>query len=186
MKRQQGLRWISLIASVLIIAFSVSKSLLAQNEEARNVFMMMLVASVFPLLQLLDSFGWFGKRKEEYTFLDKKLTDIYSPIHAMIVAVDKDMSRAGQIIGGFMSATSIDVARLSTIFRDHGHDLGNHHLQMWLAIEKEIGESVSPIPIPGLGVHTMPGFSMNKERRMWFDDLEAEYQRLVKELEKLR
>jgi hypothetical protein len=96
----------------------------------------------------------------------------------MIVAMNEKVPREDALkhttVGAYVSLPANEFERISAIFREHSHDLGNHHLKMWLSIEAEISRIGSPLK----------AFYLNKERQEWFDELEKEYQRLKKELEK--
>jgi hypothetical protein len=121
-----------------------------------------------------DSSTKDDSQKESYDSLNSKLMTIYSPIHAFVVGANQAVPRelALKPLGSFVSEASVDLKRLSDIFRQHASELGNHNLQEWLSIEKEIKES--------------RGFFLYNTRQEWLDELEAEYQKLRKELEKLR
>jgi len=106
-----------------------------------------------------------GKQK------DKKLIEVYSPIHAMIVRVNSKLPRETALrltVGAWMSTSliGIDVDNISAIFNQHNDKFRDKDLKMWLAIEKEIKEQ--------------NGFWMAKDRQEWFDELETEYNRLTK------
>lgn len=177
MKLKRAFRWSALIIGFAIIAFFLLRILLVPDEGTRGVYIGMFAASLFALLALLDSLGFFGKKAEEYALLEKKLTEVYSPIHAMIIAINNVVprERALQITVGIVvlvPAELIDFDSLSLIFKRYAHVLGNHHLRQWLSIERD-----------WVRLH---GFVINKERQEWLDELESEYQQHLKELQKIR
>lgn len=168
-----------LIATISVMVFVLLMAFFANNEVTRMTYLGMFAGSLFALPSIFDTLGLYGKKTEEYALLDKKLGEIYSPIHSMIVTIDNEVSRPAAIVGeGFVSADLLDMKRLSEIFRQYAHELGNHHLEMWLSIEKEINEFPSGVPIK------RGAFRMNKKRSDWLDQLDVEYQKLVKELDK--
>jgi len=100
---------------------------------------------------------------------ESKLIEVYSPIHAMIVRVNREISREAALnltVGAWMRASLTDFKDVSAVFNQSNDKLGNKDLDMWLEIEEEI--------------KTRNGFWLNKNRQMWFDELEAEYNRLTK------
>lgn len=109
---------------------------------------------------------------------NRKLTEIYSPIHAMIVAINNTIPREEALrmtLGYFVNVKvfrqkmlPIDFDKISAIFNQHVHELGDNNLKMWLELEKDIKEQ--------------GGFFLRKDRQEWFDELEAEYNRLTKRL----
>jgi hypothetical protein len=100
--------------------------------------------------------------------LNKKLIEVYSPIHAMIVRVNKEIPRTTDLqlssVGVWVNASLIDFNNISTVFNQHNDKLRNRDLEMWLEIEKEIKRG--------------NGFFLGADRKKWFDELEAEYNRL--------
>jgi hypothetical protein len=97
------------------------------------------------------------------------LIEVYSPIHAMIVRVNKEIPRETALqltVGAWVKASLIDSGNISAVFNQHNDKLRNRDLEMWLEIEKEIKEE--------------KGFFLGKDRQKWFDELEAEYNRLTK------
>ena len=97
----------------------------------------------------------------------RKLIEIYSPIHSMIVRVNKQIQREQALqmsAGGWVKACWSDFSNVSVIFNQHVHELGDDNLKMWLEIEKEIKER--------------NGFLFGKREQEWFDRLNAEYNRL--------
>jgi len=97
------------------------------------------------------------------------LAEVYSPIHAMIVRVNGEIPRETALrgtVGGWVSASLMDFGIISAVFNQHNDKLRNRDLEMWLEIEKEIKKG--------------QGFFLGQDRQKWFDELEAEYNRLTK------
>ena len=173
MKLRKAFHWISLIMAILLVVFVGYNWLTAPNNEIRIIYFTILCGTIFPLVQLIDSIGLFGKKTEEYALLDKKLEEIYSPIHAMVVAINNKIPREEALkltVGIRLSSSLIEVAKLSTIFRKYAHVLGNDHLKKWLKIEDQMDHP--------------SGFWFGGDEQKWLDELEVEYQKLVKELDK--
>lgn len=100
---------------------------------------------------------------------ESKLMEVYSPIHAMIVRVNREIPREVALngtVGAWVRASLIDFKDISAVFNQHNDKLRKKDLDMWLEIEKEI--------------KVRNGFWLNKDRQTWFDELEAEYNRLIK------
>ena len=95
-----------------------------------------------------------------------KLIEVYSPIHAMIVRVNREIPRGFGLIGSWVKASLIDFNSISALFNQHNDKLRNRDLEMWLEIEKEIKAG--------------NGFYLNEDRQAWFDELEAKYNQLTK------
>lgn len=95
-----------------------------------------------------------------------KLIEVYSPIHAMIVRVNREIPRGFGLIGSWVKTSLIDSNSISALFNQHNDKLRNRDLEMWLEIEKEI--------------KARNGFYLNEDRQAWFDELEVEYNRLTK------
>lgn len=96
-----------------------------------------------------------------------KLIEVYSPIHAMIVRVNREIPRETALqltAGAWVKASLIDFNNISAVFNQHIDKFRDKDLEMWLEIEKEIKER--------------NGFFLGKDRQKWFDELEAEYNRL--------
>lgn len=108
--------------------------------------------------------------KTRSLFSDSKLMEAYSPIHAMIVRINRVIPRETALqmdgIGCWVEASLIDSDSISEIFNQHNDKLWKRDLDMWLEIEKEI--------------KARNGFWLDKDRQMWFDELETEYNRLTK------
>ncbi|MGQ9460381.1 MAG: hypothetical protein ACUVRA_04025 [Candidatus Bathyarchaeaceae archaeon] len=107
--------------------------------------------------------------KTQSLFGDNKLIEVYSPIHTMVVRVDREIPRETALqltVGAWVKASLIDFNSISAIFNQHADKLRDKDLEMWLDIEKEIKEK--------------NGFYLSKNRQEWFDELEAEYDRLTK------
>lgn len=132
-----------------------------------------------------DIMRWLKKKhaadiaivKTRSLFGRDKLMEVYSPIHAMIVRVNSELPRetALRLTAGAWMSTSlidIDIDNISAIFNQHNDKFRDKDLKMWLAIEKEIKEQ--------------HGFWMAKDRQEWFDELEAEYDRLTKHMRETR
>jgi hypothetical protein len=101
-----------------------------------------------------------------------KLLEVYSPIHAMIIRINREIPREHALrltVGAWVNASLIDVDNISTIFNEYSHVLGDRNLEMWLKIEDEIKR--------------VKGFWLGQDRQKWFDELEAEYSRLTDALE---
>jgi hypothetical protein len=101
-------------------------------------------------------------------FEHNKLKEVYSPIHSMIVRVNKEIPREDALqltVGGFVKASLIDLNSISAVFSQHAHELSDKDLEMWLEIEKQI--------------KAKNGFFLGKDVQRWFDELEAEYNRLT-------
>jgi hypothetical protein len=104
-----------------------------------------------------------------------RLREIYSPIHAMIVRVNRKIPRETALqltVGTWVNASLIDFDNVSAIFKRHSHELRNRDLEMWLEIEDEIKER--------------KGFWLGGDRQKWFDELEAEYNHLTGALSLLK
>ena len=155
----------SLLLAVVILILAILAWQLSNKDLA-------LVLGSLLAARLIDQFLVFGKKAEEYTLLEEKLKNVYSPIHSMIIAISNVAPRERALQTTIIvSAGIIDIEKLSLIFKQYAHILGNNNLQMWLSIERE--------------TQRIYGFQMNKERQEWLDKLEAEYQSLLKELKKL-
>lgn len=104
------------------------------------------------------------------TVLNRKLTEVHSSIHTMIVKINREIPREtalqSPLIDGWVKASLMDFSSISAVFDQHAHEFRAKDLDMWLEIEKEIEK--------------LNGFYMNKRRQEWFDELEAEYNRLRK------
>jgi len=151
-------------------------ALRAVDEATKMGYWGIFAASLFALANVLDALGFFGKKAEEYALLEKRLTQVYSPIHAMIIAINNEVPREKALHmtverAAMVPAKLIDFNRLSLIFKGYAHVLGNRHLQQWLSIERERD--------------ALGAFYMNKQRQEWLDELESEYQRHLKELQKM-
>lgn len=150
--------------------------LFAQDETNRSLYLGMLIGLLVALPSELDSLHFFGEKQDEIVALDKKLTEIYSPIHAMIVAVKRHLpTEPRQDLKEPWILTSVipNYQQVSKIFVEHSHDLGNHNLEMWLRVDEA-------------NKATGKGFFVSKDTQAWFDALEAEYQRLVADLTKMK
>jgi len=109
--------------------------------------------------------------KDNASDVNRKLTEVYSPIHAMIVGVNSKFPRERNLqltVGAFVKASLIDSNKISAVFDQHVDELGDDNLRMWLAIKEEIKEK--------------NGFWLGRDRQKWFDKLEAEYNRLSNRL----
>lgn len=94
-----------------------------------------------------------------------KLIEIYSPIHTMIIRIYNEVSHSPRdTVGSWVKKSLIDINNISALFNQHVHELGDNNLKMWLEIEKDIKER--------------NGFFLIIYRQKWFDELEAEYNRL--------
>ena len=92
--------------------------------------------------------------------------DFYSPIHAMIVSLNKDVPREvvlGLKVGAWINERFVNWASVSKTFNENVSKtkFSDKDLLMWLDIEKEIKEK--------------KGFWLHKERQEWFDDLENRF-----------
>jgi hypothetical protein len=95
------------------------------------------------------------------------LIEVYSPIHAMIIRIYGEVPHSPRdTVGSWVKKSLIDVNTISALFKQHVHELGDNNLKMWLEIEKDIEER--------------NGFFLTIYRQKWFDELEAEYNRLTK------
>ena len=97
------------------------------------------------------------------------LIEVYSPIHAMIVRVNREIPRESALqltVGMPVKASLIDSNSISAVFNQHNDKLRKKDLDMWLEIEKEI--------------KARNCFFLGKDRQKWFDELETEYNRLTK------
>lgn len=95
----------------------------------------------------------------------------YSPIHAMIVRLNSEVPpekalQAQNIVGYRLSASLIDFRNISAVFHQHNDKFRAKDLKMWIGIEEEIK----------IDNH----FWLSNDRQMWFNELEAEYNRLKK------
>jgi len=124
-----------------------------------------------------DIIRWLKKKptadiamvKTQSLFGDNKLIEVYSPIHTMVVRVNREIPRETALqltVGAWVKASLIDFNSISAVFNQHADKLRDKDLEMWLDIEKEIKEK--------------NGFYLGKNRQEWFDELEAEYDRLTK------
>jgi len=98
--------------------------------------------------------------------VNSKDLEVYSPIHAMILKINSEVSRELALqatVGIWVNASLIDHTKISEIFNQHGDKFRDKDLAMWFKIEKEI--------------KTGNGFYLDKDRQEWFDYLEAEYKR---------
>lgn len=172
-------RWAILVAIVVSMAFFVFMAYTTHDEMAKATYIAMFAGALFALGSALDAMGFFGKKSSEYEVLDKRLKEIYSPIHVAIVGVRNQLRVQGTTTGQLLYVgIAPDYEGLSQIFRQYVHVLGDHHLTMWLSIEKEIRANTMT---KGVG-----GFFLDKARQTWLDELDTEYENLVKELKKLK
>ena len=104
-----------------------------------------------------------------------KLIEVYSPIHAMIVRINRKIPRETALqeglIGKWVEASLIDFESIREVFNQHSDKLRERDFDMWLEIENELKERKEK---NGKG----NGFFLDKRRQEWFDELEAEYNRL--------
>ena len=123
-----------------------------------------------------------GKSEKSVSKIDKMTTDkslieVYSPIHAMIVKINRVIPRETalqmKLIGCWVKASLIDFDSIREVFDQHNDKLRKRDLDMWLEIENELEEKTEPLN----------GFYLNKRRQEWFDELEAEYNRLKSSIE---
>jgi len=102
------------------------------------------------------------------------LIEVYSPIHAMIVKINKKIPRESApqgLVGAWVDASWMDFGIISTVFTQHNDKFRNKDLEMWQEIENELNERKEK---RGASI----GFFLNKRQREWLDELEAEYNRL--------
>ena len=104
-----------------------------------------------------------------------KLIEVYSPIHAMIVRINKKIPREtalqGGLIGQWVEASLIDFDSIREVFNQHNDKLRKRDFDMWLEIDDELKERKEKTARGN-------GFFLDKRRQEWFDELEAEYNRL--------
>jgi len=74
---------------------------LVRDEATRQFYVGLSAGSLFALPPALESLGLVGSKTEERAFLDKKLTEVYSPLHVMIVAMNLQRLREIFFLLGF-------------------------------------------------------------------------------------
>lgn len=122
-------------------------------------------------------FGGTPTRKARKTKIGRKDLDlkqtkneklkIYSPIHAMIVKVNGKIPRKVALrltVGSWVNGSLMNFDGISALFNQHCDKFRDKDLEMWFKIEKELKEK--------------GGFYMGRTEQEWFDELEAEYNRL--------
>jgi hypothetical protein len=98
---------------------------------------------------------------------------VLSPIHMMIMAIERVSPReaslgpnAGVGTGRFVSRNAIpNLNDVRSVFSKYADVLGDHHMNEWLNLEKQIKEK-------------RDGFWVGRRQWKWFDELEAEYERI--------
>jgi hypothetical protein len=98
---------------------------------------------------------------------DSETLRAYSQIHTMILRINRIIPRENALqftTEGFVKASSIDHETISSIFNQHSDKFQSKDVEMWLDIEQQI--------------HEIGGFYVGKDRQLWFDEMEAEYNRL--------
>jgi len=110
--------------------------------------------------------------KTRSLFSDRKLMEAYSPIHAMVVKINKKIPRESALqltAGAWVNKSLMDFGIISAVFNQHNDKFRNRDLDIWFEIEEEI--------------KARNGFFLGKNRQEWFDELEAEYNRLKSSIE---
>lgn len=167
--------WISLVAIVSAMIYFFWMGLSSHEAGTQIAYFGVFAALLIALGQQLDSLGLYGEKEDKRKELDTKLTEIYSPIHAMVLAIKRNAPSRQPNERTFVMAEHIaNLAQVQEIFQKHGHDLGNHHLETWLQLERQIAH----------GERGLRGFYLDAEWQQWFDELETEYHRRVAELKK--
>jgi hypothetical protein len=98
---------------------------------------------------------------------DSETLRVYSQIHTMILRINRIIPRESALqftTGGFVKASSLDHETISSMFNQHSDKFQAKDVEMWLDIEQQIQE--------------IGGFYVSKDRQLWFDEMEAEYNRL--------
>jgi hypothetical protein len=98
---------------------------------------------------------------------DSETLQVYSQLHTIIFRINRAIPRETALrmtVGGYIQASTIDYNSISTVFNQHSAKFRARDVDMWLDIEKEI--------------NSKNGFFLGRNRQLWFDELEAEYNRL--------
>jgi hypothetical protein len=172
--KREILSVVGAIAVIIILAILLSERVFVLSDVS-SALAWVFVASIFGILiwgfkpKIERAIRGKTREKEKVdTVLDRKLTEVYSPIHAMIAAVNSEIPRGSVLqltVGAWVKASLVDFNNISAVFNQHVHELRDKDLEMWLKIEKEIKQR--------------GGFYLGKDRQEWFDELEAEYNRLT-------
>jgi len=129
-----------------------------------------LIFSVMGVGTILFTYRFIKKRnpyKKKIPNTAAYLIEVYSPIHAMIVRVNTEVPRQQALqgsVGVLVRASLIDFNNISAVFNKHIDKFRDKDLKMWIDIENEIKAG--------------NGFYLGRDRQEWFDELEAEYNRL--------
>jgi hypothetical protein len=124
---RQHISWIIILAVAVTVGFF--------NLAYGIAF---LAAFIVPIL---DSLGIFGKREElketQRKELQRKLTEIFSPIHFMVENMKRHIKLGDEngrdFLGGFAPVSELgDFEKVRAIFVHHGHELPEGALQEWM------------------------------------------------------
>ena len=115
------------------------------------------------------------RRENRIRFLDTKLTEVYSPIHYITMRMNQVVPlESGE---GFIPVSDFGTHwnKFVSIITSHAHEIGDERFQKWMTfkLSHEHGSSGKA------------GFYLDRSWADWFLNLEAEYQKLKKELDDL-
>ena len=155
-----------ILASLAIALFSaiIALILLLGLTSVTELFIAIIGVLV---LAIVGTVWWGFKDKIE----EKRTLDFYSPIHAMIVRINNEISleqvNQERTLGGWVSVKMlrIDYQKVSETFTQHSTKFTDDDLKIWAEIEEEIeGRNGG-------------GFYLDYLRKKWLDDLEVRYNR---------
>lgn len=167
--------WLSLIAILLQAFGAFALNYITWEVEIINGVYVVTYLDLFSLIYgvmgigtLIFMYRYIKKRNPYQKKTATEKLSIYSPIHAMIVRINTEFPREQALQGShgvWMRASLIDFNNISTVFNNHADKFRKKDLTMWIEIEKEI--------------RAENGFWLGADRQKWFDELEAEYNRLL-------
>jgi hypothetical protein len=145
------------ILAITLFSAIIALILLLRGTSVTELF----TAIIGCLIVAIFGVAWWGfkdkiEEKEKFTF--------YSPIHSMIVRINKEFPRQKALdmsIGGWISASLINYQSVSETFDKNSAKFSVDDLKMWIDLEKEI--------------KSRNGFFLGKNLQKWFDTLESKY-----------
>jgi hypothetical protein len=153
-----------ILATLAVVLFSaiIALIILLGLTSVTELFIAIISALVLAILGT----AWWGFRDK---IEEKQKFAFYSPIHAMIVRVNSNISheRASEwTLGKWVNVRlfKIDYPRVTEAFTQYSTKFKDEDLKMWAEIEEEIESAVNG-----------GGFYLTNDRLKWFDDLEARY-----------
>lgn len=153
------------LATLSIILFSAIIALIVlMNLAPVTEFFIALIGA---LVVAIIGACWWGFRDKIEDM--KENTDFYSPIHAMIVRINGNVSRQLALqstVGAWVNAKELgmDYQIISDTFSQNMTKFKDEDLKKWIEIEKQIKAYVNG-----------GGFFVGRDTQEWFDDLESRY-----------